>query len=300
MASETFSSVYRTELGEVPLRARGKVRDIYDLGDSLLVVATDRLSAFDYVLPNPIPDKGKVLNQISDFWFRRLERLTPHHVIATDVDAYPDSLRPYADQLSGRSMLVRKLEMLPVECVARGYLVGSGWKEYRKLGTVCGIRLPEGLEECARLPEPIFTPSTKATDGHDENIPFSEVERLVGAERAVALRSLTLEIYGAGVDYARGRGIIIADTKFEFGMDGDRMVLADEVLTPDSSRFWPAEGYRAGRSQPSFDKQYVRDHLESIGWDKSPPVPELPPEIVQGTRERYLEIFKILTGRELA
>jgi phosphoribosylaminoimidazole-succinocarboxamide synthase len=300
MSRSTRSTVYRTELSGVTLKARGKVRDIYELDDALLFVASDRISAFDYVLPDPIPDKGCVLNQISAFWFRRFTDLVPNHVISTDVAEFPESLRAYAAGLAGRSMLVRKLEMLPVECVARGYLAGSGWKEYRREGTVCGIELPRGLTESDRLPEPIFTPSTKAEEGHDENIPFSEVERLVGAGMAARLRDKTLELYHAGADYAAGRGIIIADTKFEFGLDGDRLVLADEVLTPDSSRFWPADKYEPGRGQPSFDKQYVRDYLESIRWDKQPPVPQLPAEIVQGTRERYREIHMILTGTELS
>ncbi|TDI45306.1 MAG: phosphoribosylaminoimidazolesuccinocarboxamide synthase [Acidobacteria bacterium] len=293
-------AVYQTELHGVELRARGKVRDIYDLGEYLLIVATDRLSAFDFVLPDPIPDKGKVLNQTSDFWFDRFSGLIPNHVISTDVTEFPAGLREQADQLEGRTTLARKLEMLPVECVARGYLAGSGWKEYQRDGTVCGIELPAGLQESARLPEPIFTPSTKAIDGHDENIPFSEVVRLVGADRAAELRDKTLTLYAAGADFARGRGIIIADTKFEFGLDGDQLVLADEVLTPDSSRFWPADQYEPGRGQPSFDKQYVRDWLESSGWNKQPPVPELPQEIIDGTRERYLACYRILTGRDLS
>jgi phosphoribosylaminoimidazole-succinocarboxamide synthase len=293
------NAVHQTELKGVSLAARGKVRDIYDLGDALLIVASDRLSAFDYVLPNPIPDKGKVLNQISEFWFERFADIIPNHVISTDVSAFPAPLPEQAAQLEGRSTLARKLEMLPVECVARGFLAGSGWKEYRKLGTVCGIPLPEGLDESSRLPQPIFTPSTKAESGHDENIPFSEVERLIGAGLAARLRDVTLELYARGAEYAAGRGIIIADTKFEFGRDGDQLVLADEVLTPDSSRFWPAAEYRPGSSQPSFDKQFVRDYLESIGWDKQPPVPTLPDDIVAGTRERYLECFRILTGEGL-
>ncbi|HKQ60079.1 MAG TPA: phosphoribosylaminoimidazolesuccinocarboxamide synthase [Candidatus Polarisedimenticolaceae bacterium] len=293
-------SIRTTELPGVPLLARGKVRDIYDLQDALLLVATDRLSAFDYVLPDPIPDKGKVLNQISLFWFERFAARVRHHVLSADVTEFPAPLRAHAALLAGRSMLVGKLRMLPVECVARGYLAGSGWKEYRERGTVCGIGLPPGLSESAQLPEPIFTPATKAQDGHDENIPFSEVERTVGGELAARLRDKTLELYRAGADYARGRGILIADTKFEFGLDGTELVLADEVLTPDSSRFWPAEEYAPGRPQPSYDKQYVRDYLESIGWNKQPPVPALPADIVSGTRARYLEIFQILTGRTLA
>jgi len=298
VATET-KAIFHSELGDVPLTARGKVRDIYDLGNVLVFVATDRLSAFDHVLPDPIPDKGKVLCQLSEFWFSRFESIVPNHVITTDVAAFPEELQAYADQLAGRTTLVRKLEMLPVECVARGYLAGSGWKEYVKQGTVCGIELPRGLKESSRLPEPIFTPATKAQDGHDENIPFSEVERLLGGTLARRLRDLTLELYASGSDYARSRGIIIADTKFEFGLDGERLVLADEVLTPDSSRFWPADAYEPGRGQPSFDKQYVRDYLESVGWNKEPPVPSLPAEIVAGTRKRYLEGFEILTGHTL-
>lgn len=298
MGASSSSAVFRTELPGIPLRARGKVRDIYDLGDRLLIVATDRLSAFDYVLPNPIPGKGKVLNQISCFWFERLSDRVAHHLVATDVAEFPAPLRAHGEQLAGRSALVRKLEMLPVECVARGYLSGSGWKEYTSQGTVCGIELPTGLEESSRLPEPIFTPATKAQDGHDENIPFEEAERLIGSELAARVRDKTLELYEAGAEYARQRGVIIADTKFEFGLDGDELVLADEVLTPDSSRFWQAERYRPGRGQPSLDKQYVRDYLESIGWNKQPPVPELPEEVVRGAAERYTEIFRILTGRD--
>jgi phosphoribosylaminoimidazole-succinocarboxamide synthase len=301
MQKSAKGAVFQTELPGVPLKARGKVRDIYDLGDALLIVATDRLSAFDFVLPNPIPDKGKVLNQISEFWFRRLESVVPNHLIATDVADYPEPLRGQAAQLAGRSSLVRKLEMLPVECVARGYLSGSGWKEYRERGTVCGIELPPGLSESSKLPQPIFTPATKAQDGeHDENISFERAAELIGEELASRARELTLTIYQAGAEYAREQGIIIADTKFEFGLEEGRLILADEVLTPDSSRFWPAELYEPGRGQASFDKQFVRDYLESIGWDKRPPVPELPEEIVRGARERYLEIFRILTESELA
>ena len=295
----TAKAVYQTELEGVPLVSRGKVRDIYDLGEHLLIVATDRLSAFDYILPNPIPDKGKVLNQIAEFWFLRSERICLHHVIETDVDHFPEVLRPYADQLRGRSTLAQKLDMLPVECVARGYLAGSGWKEYREHGTVCGIKLPSGLRESDKLPEPIFTPATKAEEGHDINIPFEEVERMIGKVRAAEVRDMTLNLYQAGSEYAATRGILIADTKFEFGYDGDQMIIADEMLTPDSSRFWPADKYEPGKGQPSFDKQFVRDYLESIGWDKQPPVPELPEEIVAGARERYREIFRILTGRDI-
>ena len=293
-------AVFETHLPEIELRGRGKVRDIYDLGDSLLIVATDRLSAFDHVLPNPIPGKGKVLHQISSFWFERTGEIIANHVIATDVEEFPESLKRHTDLLAGRTTLARKLEMLPVECVARGYLAGSGWKDYGAEGSICGIPLPPGLRESDRLPEPIFTPATKAESGHDENIPFSRVERVVGKELAARLREKTLELYGVASGYAMSRGIIIADTKFEFGLEDGELRLGDELLTPDSSRFWPAEGYEPGRGQPSFDKQYVRDYLESIGWNKQPPVPELPEEIVRGSRERYLEIFRILTGNELA
>jgi phosphoribosylaminoimidazole-succinocarboxamide synthase len=298
MADVTTQAVFKTDLGDVPLVARGKVRDIYDLGDELLIVATDRLSAFDHVLPNPIPGKGKVLNQISTFWFGRLADRVPNHIIETDVTRFPKHLACYADQLAGRSTLARKLEMLPVECVARGYLAGSGWKEYQAQGTVCGIPLPAGLRESSKLPEPIFTPATKATDGHDENIPFAEVERLIGSTLAARARDLTLELYEAGADYAATKGMIIADTKFEFGMHGETLVLGDEVLTPDSSRFWPADTYEAGKSQASLDKQYVRDYLESIDWNKQPPVPELPGEVIAGIGDRYLQIFRILTGSD--
>jgi phosphoribosylaminoimidazole-succinocarboxamide synthase len=287
-------------LPDLKLAHRGKVRDVYDLGDRLLIVATDRLSAFDYVLPDPIPDKGKVLHQLSSFWFMRTADLVPNHVLEADAAAFPGFLRQYADVLDGRSLLARKLEMLPVECVARGYLAGSGWKEYRESGTVCGIGLPVGLRESDRLPEPIFTPATKATSGHDENIPFAEVERIVGADLAARLRDTTLHLYRAASEFARSRGILVADTKLEFGLDHGRLVVADEMFTPDSSRFWPAAGYEPGKGQPSFDKQFVRDYLESIGWNKQPPVPALPETIVRGTRERYVEIFRILTGRDPA
>ncbi len=264
-----------------------------------MIVTTDRLSAFDHVLPDPIPDKGKVLCQLSEFWFERFASLLPNHLIGTDVAGFPEPLRNHADQLAGRTSLVRKLRMVPIECVARGDLAGSGWKEYRERGTVCGIELPPGLEESARLPQPIFTPATKAENGHDENISFEEAARRVGAELAARLRDVTLQLYSSGSSFAAGRGIIIADTKFEFGLDGDQLILADEVLTPDSSRFWPADQYSPGSGQPSFDKQFVRDYLESIGWNKQPPAPRLPEEIVQGTRDRYREIFRILTGSSL-
>ena len=292
--------VATTEFPGLKLLSRGKVRDVYDLGAELLLVATDRLSAFDHVLPNPIPDKGKVLNQISAFWFARTQRTVLNHVLATDVEDFPEALRPHAATLAGRSMVVRKLKMFPVECVARGYLAGSGWKEYKATQSICGIPLPPGLTESSKLPVPIFTPATKEETGHDENISFERVVSIVGKEQGEALRDTTLAIYEEASAYAATKGILIADTKFEFGLDeNDTLTLADEVLTPDSSRFWPAAGYSPGRVQPSYDKQFVRDWLESIGWNKQPPVPALPQEVVEGTRKRYLEIFTILTGREL-
>jgi phosphoribosylaminoimidazole-succinocarboxamide synthase len=295
--SETTSPLFQTNLPGLALWRRGKVRDVYDLGEQLLVVSTDRLSAFDVVLPTPIPDKGRVLNQVSLFWFQKLAAIVPNHVLSGDVRDYPAALQPHVGQLRDRSMLVRKTDPLPVECVVRGYLVGSGWKDYRKTGSVCGIALPQGLRESERLEQPLFTPSTKAEQGHDENIPFSEVERLIGPERAAQVRDVSLRIYSEARDYAASRGLILADTKFEFGMREGQLVWIDEALTPDSSRFWPADGYEAGRPQPSFDKQYVRDYLESIGWDKTPPGPELPGEVVARTRDKYLEALARLTGQ---
>jgi phosphoribosylaminoimidazole-succinocarboxamide synthase len=288
-----------TDLPGLKLLGRGKVRDNYDLGDALLIVSTDRISAFDHILPNGIPDKGKVLNQVSLFWFEKTAPMVRNHVKQHRVERFPEPLRKHAETLRGRSVVVTRLEMLPVECVVRGYLAGSGFKEYQKTGAVCGVRLPAGLEDSSRLPEPIFTPSTKAVSGHDENIPFATVVDLVGRKTAEQVRELSLAIYRTACEYAESRGIIIADTKFEFGRDGDSLVLADEVLTPDSSRFWPKDTYRPGGAQPSLDKQYVRDYLETIGWDKNPPAPRLPDEIVEGTRKRYLDIFKRLTDRSL-
>ena len=279
-----------------PVR-RGKVRDVYDVGTELLIVATDRISAFDCVMPNGIPDKGKILTALSVFWFQRLANLTTHHLLEWDVAGYSSRLRPYADQLRGRSMLVEKAEVIPIECVARGYLAGSGWKEYRDDGTVCGIKLPPGLRQCDKLPEPIFTPATKEQTGHDINISFAQAGQRVGVARAEELRRQTLLIYKEAAEYARSRGIIIADTKFEFGLvDDDRLLLVDEILTPDSSRFWPADKYEPGRDQESFDKQFVRNWLENQPWDKTPPAPELPPDVVEGTRRRYLEAYEKLTG----
>jgi phosphoribosylaminoimidazole-succinocarboxamide synthase len=289
----------QSDLHGLKLLGRGKVRDNYDLGDRLLIVSTDRISAFDHVLPNGIPDKGRVLNQISLFWFERLAGVVRNHVIEHRADRFPESLRPHAAVLAGRAVVVTRLDMLPVECVVRGYLAGSGYKEYRATGAVCGQKLPPGLAESGRLPEPLFTPSTKAVTGHDENIPFGRVIELVGKDTAEKIRDLSLEIYRRACAHAESRGILIADTKFEFGRQGREIVLADEVLTPDSSRFWPADAWRPGASQPSLDKQFVRDYLESIGWDKNPPAPRLPDAIVEGTRQRYLDIFRRLTGRDL-
>jgi len=292
--------VLETQIPGVKLLRRGKVRDVYDLGEHLLIVATDRISAFDVVLPNGIPDKGKVLTRLTSFWFSVLK--VPNHLITDDVRQMPKALHPHAAQLEGRAMLVEKLEMLPVECVVRGYLAGSGWAEYMKTGKVCGLALPSGLRESSRLPEPVFTPSTKAEVGHDENIPYSEVVRLIGEKRADEVREKTLEVYRRAAEHALPRGIIVADTKLEWGVrpEGGPIVLADEVLTPDSSRFWPADQYAPGRDQPSFDKQFVRNWLESQPWDKTPPAPRLPNDVVEGTRRRYAEAYERLTGRAWA
>ena len=291
--------VLETNLEGLTLQRRGKVRDVYDLGTTLLIVATDRISAFDYVLGSGIPDKGKVLTQLSAFWFDRIaaEKIVPHHLISIDVADFPAEARKHAGILRGRSMLVRKTDPLPVECVARGYLSGSGLKDYNKTGMVCGHALPPGLRDSDKLPKPIFTPATKAESGHDENISEEQAGEIVGTELIARLRDLTLSIYGSGTDYARTRGIIIADTKFEFGLDNGELVLIDEVLTPDSSRFWPADKYEPGTSQPSFDKQYVRDWLESIGWNKQPPVPSLPTEVADRTRAKYVEAYERLSGK---
>ncbi len=290
----------QTDLPDLELYASGKVRDLYRVdNEHLLFIATDRISAFDYVLASGIPNKGQVLTQLSLFWFDFLKDIVANHLVTSDVEHYPQHVRKYADQLRGRSMLVIHADMVAVECVVRGYLSGSGWKEYQQNGAVCGIQLPKGLRESERLPEPIFTPATKAATGHDENIPFSEMKKIVGAGLAEQLRDLSLRIYLAAADYARERGIIIADTKFEFGRTAAGLVLADEVLTPDSSRFWNVDTYAAGRGQDSFDKQYVRDYLEKIRWNKQPPAPALPPDVVENTSAKYLEAFRRLTGREL-
>ena len=281
-----------------PVR-RGKVRDVYDVGESLLIVATDRISAFDVIMPNGIPGKGKILTALSLFWFKQF-RDVENHLLAADVREYPDRLRPFAGQIEGRSMLVRKAEVVPVECVARGYLAGSGWKEYRQSGTVCGVRLPPGLRQCDKLPEPIFTPATKEQSGHDINISFDEMRRIVEPALADEMRRRTLDVYARAAAFAAERGVIIADTKFEFGRLPDgRLILIDEILTPDSSRFWPADQYQPGRDQPSFDKQFVRNWLEGQPWDKTPPAPALPDDVVEGTRRRYLEAYERLTGQTL-
>jgi phosphoribosylaminoimidazole-succinocarboxamide synthase len=291
--------ILNTNLPGVEEHARGKVRDVYKAGDKLLIVATDRISAFDYILATGIPDKGKVLTQLSIFWFDFLREVTPTHFLSAKVDDYPEPLPTYREQLEGRSMLVKRAQMVEIECVARGYLAGSGWKEYRENGTVCGIRLPAGLRESDKLPEPIFTPATKAQTGHDENISFEMVEQIVGAELARRLRDLTLTIYSRASEYAASKGILIADTKFEFGFVDGTLVLGDEVLTPDSSRFWPLETYRPGGPQFSYDKQYVRDYLESIHWNKQPPAPPLPDEVAAKTGEKYRQAYTVLTGKDL-
>jgi phosphoribosylaminoimidazole-succinocarboxamide synthase len=298
VASPQMNSVIsQTAFPTLKLRARGKVRDIYDLGDRLLIVATDRLSAFDVVLPTPIPDKGRVLTQLSLFWFEKLADVVPHHVIA--AKDFTGELAPYAASLEGRAMLVRRTEPAPIECVVRGYISGSGWKDYQKTGKICGIPLPSGLRESDRLPEPIFTPSTKATTGHDENISFEETVSRIGRQLAERLRDTSLELYRRAVEPAGARGIIIADTKFEFGLLGEELIWIDEALTPDSSRFWPSDQYSPGAAQPSFDKQYVRDYLERIGWDKQPPAPALPPDVVAATTQKYRDAYQRITGHAL-
>jgi phosphoribosylaminoimidazole-succinocarboxamide synthase len=287
------------ELPGVKKLRSGKVREIFDLGDALLLVASDRISAFDVIMPNGIPRKGEVLTQISHFWFAKFSSLVPNHLLAGANDPLPEKLRPFAAQLARRSMIVKKAKPLAIECVVRGYLSGSGWKEYKHSQSVCGIKLPAGLKESAELPEPIFTPSTKAEVGHDENISFEQAQKIAGAELATEARDLTLKIYKAARDYARQRGIIIADTKFEFGMDNGKLILIDEVLTPDSSRFWPADQYAPGKGQPSFDKQFVRDYLETLDWNKTPPGPKLPDDVVAKTTAKYLEAYEKLTGKKL-
>jgi phosphoribosylaminoimidazole-succinocarboxamide synthase len=301
MSPETLDTVLlQTNIPDLKLHASGKVRDVYSVGnDQLLFVATDRISAFDYILATGIPHKGRVLSQMSLFWFDLLSDIVPNHLVTADVEHYPAAIRKYDDQLRGRSMLVQRAEMFPVECVVRGYISGSAWKEYKASGKVSGITLPAGLQESEAFPEPIFTPSTKATTGHDENISFDQMCELVGVETAGHLRDLTLRVYKKAAAYARQRGIIIADTKFEFGRTSKGITLADEVLTPDSSRFWPADKYAPGRAQDSYDKQYVRDYLEQIHWNKQPPAPALPPDVALRTSEKYLEAYLQLTGHKL-
>ncbi len=296
MASEPLLQL---DLPGYPKLRSGKVREIFDLGEHLLMVATDRISAFDCIMPNGIPRKGEVLTQISHFWFDQMQSVVPNHRVARAGDPLPPAFQPYARQLAGRSMIVHKAKPLAIECVVRGYLAGSGWKEYQTSQTVCGILLPDGLQESSELPEPIFTPATKAETGHDENISFERAAQIVGLDTAERVRELSLRVYRAARAYARDRGIIIADTKFEFGFFGGNLILIDEVLTPDSSRFWPADQYQPGRGQPSFDKQFVRDYLETLHWNKTPPAPALPPEIVQKTQAKYLEAYQRLTGRTL-
>jgi phosphoribosylaminoimidazole-succinocarboxamide synthase len=293
--------VLMTDFADLGPRRQGKVRDIYDLGDRMLLIATDRISAFDVVMADPIPDKGRILTQISAFWFRLLAEVTPNHLISLKVADFPPACQPYREILSGRTMLVRKTKPLPVECIVRGYLAGSGWADYQKTGAVCGIPLPSGLRESDRLPEPIFTPSTKAELGtHDENITFAEAVAAIGPDLAARVREVSLELYRRASAWAEPRGIILADTKFEFGLINGELLLIDEVLTPDSSRFWPQDDYAPGRAQKSYDKQYLRDYLESLGWNKQPPPPTLPPEVVVNTRTKYLEALKSLTGEGLA
>jgi phosphoribosylaminoimidazole-succinocarboxamide synthase len=291
--------ILETNFPDLELYARGKVRDVYSIADRLLIVATDRISAFDYILPTGIPDKGKVLTQLSVFWFDFLREVVPSHFLTANVAEYPAAARLYDAEIDGRSMLVTRAKMVEIECVARGYLAGSGWKEYRETGAVCGVRLPRGLKESSQLPEPIFTPATKAQSGHDENISFDAMAKIAGADVAARLRDLTLKIYTRAAEYAKTKGIIIADTKFEFGMVKGELVLADEVLTPDSSRFWPLDAYEPGRAQNSYDKQFVRDYLEQIKWPKLPPAPPLPAEVAAKTSEKYKEAYHALTGREL-
>ena len=295
------ATLLQTSLSDLKLARRGKVRDVYDVDDeSLLIVATDRISAFDCILPTPIQRKGEVLTALSEFWFEKLGHVVANHLITAKIDEMPEPVRRHTNTLTGRSMLVRRAEVFPVECVVRGYLVGSGWKDYLRTGEVCGHKLPEGLQESSKLPQPLFTPSTKAEVGHDENITEDQVRDLIGAERTEQLRETSLRLYSEAHAYAREKEIIIADTKFEFGLDKNgELLLIDEVLTPDSSRFWPADAYEPGRSQPSFDKQFVRDYLETLDWNKKPPAPEIPSEVAEATTARYLEAYRLLTGKQL-
>jgi phosphoribosylaminoimidazole-succinocarboxamide synthase len=298
MAQQTM---FETAFSGLKLLSRGKVRDIYDLGDSLLIVATDRISAFDVVMPDPIPDKGRILTQLSEFWLNYLSDVVGNHLISADVSRFPDACRPYAGQMAGRTMWVRKARVLPVECIVRGYLAGSGWEDYKRSGELCGIPLPPGIIEAQKLPETVFTPSTKAELGeHDENIPYRKMEELTGAELAAQVRDVSIKLYEKAALYAQERGIILADTKFELGIADGRLILVDEVLTPDSSRFWPADRYRPGTSPESFDKQFLRDYLIASGWKKTDPAPALPPHVIANTRSRYLEALKRISGKELS
>jgi phosphoribosylaminoimidazole-succinocarboxamide synthase len=299
MANSQNETVLQLDLPGVKKLKSGKVREVFDLGDKLLFVASDRISAFDVIMPNGIPRKGEVLTQISYFWFAQTESFQPNHLLSRANEPLPENLKPFADKIARRSMIVKKAQPLAIECVVRGYLVGSGWKEYQKSQTVCGIKLPAGLKESSELPEPIFTPATKAETGHDENISFDEARKIVGDEIAEQARAASLKIYNFARDYARKRGIIIADTKFEFGLFDGKLILIDEVLTPDSSRFWPADKYQPGRGQPSFDKQFVRDYLETLDWNKTPPGPKLPDDVVAKTSATYLEAYEKLTGKKL-
>lgn len=300
MSAQSSSTMVESDLPDLERIGRGKVRDVYAVGDNrLLIVATDRISAFDVILPTPIPRKGEVLTQLSLFWFDFLKDVVPNHLITADIDEYPDELKKYRDQIEGRSMLVRKLEMFPIECVARGYIVGSGWKDYQRTGAICGIELPAGMRQCGKLPGAIFTPATKAESGHDENIPFERASEIIGADWAQELKDRTIDIYDRASQHGLACGLIIADTKLEFGLLNGEVVLGDEVLTPDSSRYWPLELYQPGRPQESYDKQYVRDYLETLDWDKTPPGPELPEEVAANTSEKYLEAYFTLTGEDL-
>ena len=299
MASQNNQTILQLELPGFQKLKSGKVREIFDLGDRLLFVASDRISAFDVIMPNGIPRKGEVLTQISYFWFAQSESFQPNHLLSHAKDPLPPNLQPFADKVARRSMIVKKAKPLAIECVVRGYLAGSGWKEYRERQSICGIKLPPGLKESSELPEPLFTPATKAETGHDENIPFAEAARLVGADIAERARAASMKIYNFARDYARQRGIIIADTKFEFGLLDGKLILIDEVLTPDSSRFWPGDQYQPGKSQPSFDKQFVRDYLETLDWNKTPPGPMLPPDVVAKTTGKYLDAYERLTGEKL-
>ncbi len=294
----TSRAITRTDIPGIPIFRRGKVRDVYDLGENLLLVATDRISAFDVIMPNGIPDKGKILTQMSLFWFDLTRDIVPNHLVARHVDEFPPQLHEHAELLEGRSILVKKTNPFPVECVARGYIAGGGWKDYQEKGSICGIDLPPGLQMAQRLPRTLFTPATKADSGHDENIPFEEAAKIVGEKTLATLRDLTLSLYEKARTHAHDHGIIISDTKFEFGSLDGEIILIDEILTPDSSRFWPASAYKVGTSPQSFDKQYLRDYLETLDWDKTPPAPELPEEVVRNTRAKYLEAYELLTGKK--